>query len=58
MTRLTTGEIYTDGGIADGTADLISGGVFVISGAVVGAVTSEGPVTTLGQNEMVLDSSC
>ncbi len=56
MTELTTGEIVTDGGIAPGTPDLISGGVFVISGAIVERVTNLGPVTTLGQNDMVLDN--
>jgi hypothetical protein len=56
VTSLTTGEIYTDGGIAEGTPDLISGGVFVISGAIVESVTNQGPVTTLGQNDMVLDN--
>ncbi len=53
---LSTGEIHTDGGIAAGTPDLISGGVFVISGAIVEQVINEGPVTTLGQNDMVLDN--
>lgn len=33
-----------------------SGGVFVISGAVVEEVVNEGPVTTYGQNHMVLDN--
>ena len=56
VTTLTTGEIHTDGGIAEGTPDLITGGVFVISGAIVENVTNEGPVTTLGQNDMVLDN--
>lgn len=56
VTRLTTGEIQTDGGIAPGTPDLISGGVFVISGAEVGEVVNTGPVTTYGQNDMVLDN--
>jgi hypothetical protein len=56
VTTLSTGEIHTDGGIPEGTADLISGGVFVISGAVVDTVVNEGPVTTLGQNDMVLDN--
>ncbi|HEY5224461.1 MAG TPA: hypothetical protein VIJ18_15605 [Microbacteriaceae bacterium] len=56
VTTLSTGEIYTDGGIAGGTPDLISGGVFVISGARVETVINEGPVTTLGQNDMVLDN--
>lgn len=53
---LSTGEIHTDGGIAPGTPDLISGGVFVISGAFVENVVNEGPVTTNGQNDMVLDN--
>jgi len=56
VSRLTTGPIYTDGGIEAGTADLISGGVFVVYGARVDAVINEGPVTTFGQNDMVLDN--
>lgn len=54
--QLTTAEVHTDGGIAEGTPDLISGGVFVISGAYVDTVTNKGPVTTRGQNDMVLDN--
>lgn len=45
-----------DGGIAADTPDLISGWVFVISGAEVQDVVNHGPVTTYGQNEMVLDN--
>lgn len=56
VSTLRTGEIHTDGGIPPGTPDLISGGVFVISGAVVDEVVNEGPVTTYGQNDMVLDN--
>lgn len=56
VSTLLTGEIHTDGGILAGTPDLISGGVFVISGAVVEEVVNEGPVTTYGQNDMVLDN--
>ena len=56
VSSLRTGEIHTDGGIPAGTPDLISGGVFVISGAVVEEVVNEGPVTPDGQNEMVLDN--
>lgn len=56
VSRLRTGEIHTDGGIAPGTPDLISGGVFVISGAVVEQVLNQEPVTTKGQNDMVLDN--
>lgn len=56
VSQLTTGEVHTDGGIPAGTPDLISGGVFVISGAFVDQVLNEGPVTTYGQNDMVLDN--
>lgn len=56
VTRLRTGEVHADGAIPAGTPDLISGGVFVISGATVDLVESAGPVTTYGQNDMVLDN--
>ena len=56
VSLLRTGEIHTNGGIPTGTPDLISGGVFVISGAVVQEVANAGPVTTNGQNDMVLDN--
>jgi len=54
--RLETGPIYSDGGIAPGTPDRITGGVFVVSGAFVDAVCNRGPVTTYGANDMVLDN--
>ncbi len=53
---LRTGLIVTDGGIEPGTPDLISGGVFVVSGARAAAVINDGPVTTKGANDMVLDN--
>lgn len=56
VSTLRTGEIHTDGRIPPATPDLISGGVFVISGAIVEEVVNEGPVTTYGQNDMVLDN--
>lgn len=56
VTQLRTGEIHADGGIPGATPDLISGGVFIISGAIVESVVSAGPVTTYGQNDMVLDN--
>lgn len=52
---LTTGEVYTDGGIAYGTADKISGAVFVLGGAKVDKVENHGAVATHGQNDMALD---
>jgi hypothetical protein len=54
--RLETGSVYSDGGIAAGTPDRITGGVFVVSGAYVDAVRNCGPVTTYGPNDMVLDN--
>jgi hypothetical protein len=54
--RLETGAVYSDGGIAPGTPDRITGGVFVISGAFVDSVYNRGPVTTYGPNDMVLDN--
>lgn len=54
--ELRTGPVFSDGGIADGTPDLISGGVFVVTGAIVERVESVGEVITFGQNDMVLDN--
>jgi hypothetical protein len=54
--RLETGAIYSDGGIAPGTSDCISGGVFVVYGAAADLVRNRGRVTTYGANDMVLDN--
>jgi hypothetical protein len=54
--RLETGAVYSDGGIAPGTPDRITGGVFVVSGAYVDDVRNHGAVTTYGPNDMVLDN--
>lgn len=54
--RLETGAVYSDGGIARGAPDRISGGVFVVSGAFADSVRNLGPVTTYGPNDMVLDN--
>jgi hypothetical protein len=54
--RLETGAIYSDGGIAPGTPDRISGGVFVVYGAYADLVPNRGPVMTYGANDMVLDN--
>lgn len=53
---IETDTIVTDGGIAPGTPDKITGGVFVVSGATVDNVLNAGFVTTHGQNDMVLDN--
>ncbi len=54
--RLETDAVYSDGGIASGTADQISGGVFTVYGAYVDIVRNCGPVVTYGVNDMVLDN--
>jgi hypothetical protein len=56
VSTLRTGEVHTDGGVPHGTPDLISGGVAVGGGAIVQEVVNRGPVTTNGQNDMVLDN--
>jgi hypothetical protein len=56
VSRLETGAVYSDGGIAAGTPDRISGGVFVVSGTFVDRVINRGPVTTYSPNDMVLDN--
>ena len=57
LNRMTsTAEIHSDGGIAPGTPDRISGGVFTGHGAWVDFVRNVGPVTTYGANDMVLDN--
>lgn len=53
---LETGEIHSNGGIKQGTPDVITGGVFVVYGASVKKVINRGPVTTYGVNDMVLDN--
>jgi hypothetical protein len=54
--RLETGAVFSDGGIGPGTPDRISGGVFVVHGAMVDHVINQEPVTTYGANDMVLDN--
>jgi len=53
---LETGAVYSDGKIAPGTPDVITGGVFTVYGAVVDFVHNLGPVVTYGVNDMVLDN--
>ena len=56
VSRLETGAIYSDGGIAPNTPDCITGGVFTVYGAFVDNVRNLGPVTTYGPNDMALDN--
>jgi len=54
--RLETDAVYSDGGIAPGAPDQITGGVFTVYGAHVDLVRNHGPVVTYGVNDMVLDN--
>jgi hypothetical protein len=54
--RLETGAVYSDGRIAPGTPDQITGGVFTVYGAHVDVVRNRGPGVTYGVNDMVLDN--
>lgn len=56
VSRLETNAVYSDGGIAPGTPDQITGGVFTVYGAHVDLVRNRGPVVTYGVNDMVLDN--
>jgi hypothetical protein len=56
VSLLETDAIYSDGGIAPGTPDMITGGVFTVFNAFVDVVRNLGPVTTYGVNDMVLDN--
>ncbi|MGH7035792.1 MAG: hypothetical protein ACREFL_18835 [Stellaceae bacterium] len=54
--RLETGAVFSDGKIAPGTPDQITGGVFTVYGAHADIVRNRGPVVTYGANDMVLDN--
>lgn len=51
---IETGALYSDGGIAPGTPDRITGGVFTVCGALVDVVRNRGPVVTYGVNDLLL----
>ncbi len=54
--RLETDTVYSDGKIAPGTPDQITGGIFTVYGAHVDLVRNHGPVMTYGVHDMVLDN--
>ena len=56
VSLLDVGAVYGDGGIAEGTPDQITGGVFTVFNAHVDEVRNRGPVVTYGVNDMVLDN--
>jgi hypothetical protein len=53
---LTTGDIYSNGMLPYGTADMITAGVFIVYGAHVKSILHQGSITTYGVNDMVLDT--
>jgi hypothetical protein len=55
-TVVETAAVYSHGKIPAGTADQITGGVFMLHGAHVDVVRNLGPVVTYGVNDMVLDN--
>ena len=54
--RLETAAVYSDGKLAPGTADRITGGVAVGAGVYADVVKVRGPVVTYGVNDMALDN--
>lgn len=56
ITKLQTGAIYSTGRLAEGIADYIAGGVFIVNGAHAQEVVHDGEVVTYGVNDMVLDA--
>lgn len=53
---LSTGEVHSTGMLPYGTADMITGGVFIVYGAHARRVEHFGRIVTYGVNDMVLDA--
>ena len=56
LDKLTTGAVYSCGMLPYGTADIITGGVFIVYGVKAKQVEHFGEVVTYGVNDMVLDT--
>lgn len=56
LEKLTTGAVYSSGMLPYGTADIITGGVFIVYGVNAKLVEHFGEVVTYGVNDMVLDT--
>ena len=56
LDKLTTGAVYSCGMLPYGTADMITGGVFIVYGVKAKQVEHFGEVVTYGVNDMVLDT--
>lgn len=55
ISKLTTGEIHSNGMIPTGQPNLITGGIFILYGAHAKEIISNASVQTYGTNDMVLD---
>jgi hypothetical protein len=56
LDELTTGAVYSNGMLPSGTADIITGGVFIANGVNAKLVEHLGEIVTYGVNDMVLDA--
>ena len=56
LETLTTGAVYSTGMLPYGTADMITGGVFIVCGVHAKLVEHFGEIVTYGVNDMVLDT--
>lgn len=56
LETLTTGAVYSTGMLPYGTADIITGGIFIVYGVHAKRVEHFGEIVTYGVNDMVLDT--
>lgn len=56
LEKLTTGAVYSNGMLPYGTADIITGGIFIVYGVRAKLVEHFGEIVTYGVNDMVLDT--
>lgn len=56
LETLTTGEVHSTGMLPYGTADMITGGIFIVYGVHAKRVEHFGDIVTYGVNDMVLDT--
>lgn len=56
LETLTTGAVYSTGMLPYGSADIITGGIFIVYGVHAKHVEHFGEVVTYGVNDMVLDT--
>jgi hypothetical protein len=56
LEKLTTGAVHSSGMLPYGTADIITGGVFIVYGVNAKLVEHFGEIVTYGVNDMVLDT--